>query len=84
MKNSYFVLSIILNMLLSIFFIATSDTKISASYAQQLQTDVTETPATAATCEKSIQKNPILCYIFMDYFCTEKCHAQQHKINQYM
>ena len=32
------------------------------------------------TCGKSIQENPILCYIFIDYFFTEKCHAQKHKI----
>lgn len=31
------------------------------------------------TCGKSIQENPILCYIFIDYFCTEKCHVQKHK-----
>ncbi len=34
------------------------------------------------TCGKNIQKNPILCYIFIDYFCSEKCHVQKHKINQ--
>jgi hypothetical protein len=33
------------------------------------------------TCGKSIQENPILCYIFIDYFCSEKCHVQKHKIN---
>ncbi len=33
------------------------------------------------TCGKSIQENPILCYIFIDYFCTEKCHVQKHKIH---
>jgi hypothetical protein len=31
------------------------------------------------TCGKSIKENPILCYIFIDYFCTEKCHVQKHK-----
>ncbi len=36
------------------------------------------------TCGISIQKNPILCYIFIDYFCSEKCHVEKHKINQYM
>ena len=33
------------------------------------------------TCRKSIQKNPILCYIFIDYFCSEKCHLHKHKIH---
>jgi hypothetical protein len=33
------------------------------------------------TCRKSIKENPILCYIFIDYFCSEKCHIQKHKIN---
>jgi hypothetical protein len=33
------------------------------------------------TCRKSIQKNPVLCYIFIDYFCSEKCHDQKHKIH---
>jgi hypothetical protein len=32
------------------------------------------------TCGKSIQKNSILCYIFIDYFCSDKCHNQKHKI----
>ena len=32
-------------------------------------------------CGKSIQKNPLLCYIFIDYFCSEKCHVQKHKTN---
>lgn len=34
------------------------------------------------TCGKGIQKNPILCYIFVDYFCSKKCHVQKHEINQ--
>ena len=41
---------------------------------------VTETYLYCNTCGKSIQKKPILCYIFIDYFCSEKCHAQKHKI----
>ena len=41
---------------------------------------VTKTFLDCNTCGKSIQENPILCYIFIDYFCTEKCHAQKHKI----
>jgi hypothetical protein len=32
------------------------------------------------TCGKNIKKNPILCYIFIDYFCSEKCHAGKHTI----
>ena len=33
------------------------------------------------TCGKNIKKNPILCYIFIDYFCSEKCHLHKHKIH---
>ena len=36
------------------------------------------------TCGKNIEKNPVLCYIFINYFCSEKCHVQKHKINQNM
>ena len=36
------------------------------------------------TCGKNIQKNPVLCYIFIDYFCSTKCHVQKHEINQNM
>ena len=32
------------------------------------------------TCGKSIQENPILCYMFIEFFCTEKCHVQKHRI----
>ncbi len=32
-------------------------------------------------CGKRIHENLILCYIFIDYFCSEKCHIQKHKIN---
>ena len=42
---------------------------------------VTNTFLYCNTCGKSIQKNSILCYIFIDYFCSEKCHNQKHKIN---
>ena len=42
---------------------------------------LTKTFFNCNTCGKSIQKNPILCYIFIDYFCSEKCHDQKHKIN---
>lgn len=34
------------------------------------------------TCGKDIQKKPILCYMFIDYFCSKKCHIQKHKTNQ--
>ena len=42
---------------------------------------VTNTFLYCNTCGKSIQKNPILCYIFIDYFCSETCHDQKHKLN---
>ena len=41
---------------------------------------LTNTSLYCNTCGKSIQKNPVLCYIFIDYFCNEKCHALQHTI----
>jgi len=41
---------------------------------------VTKTFLYCNTCGKSIQENLVLCYIFIDYFCSEKCHAQKHKI----
>jgi hypothetical protein len=42
---------------------------------------VTNTFLYCNTCGKSIKKNPILCYIFIDYFCSKKCHDKKHKIN---
>lgn len=42
---------------------------------------VTNTSLYCNICGKGIQKNSILCYIFIDYFCSEKCHNQKHKIN---
>jgi hypothetical protein len=33
------------------------------------------------SCGKSIHKNSILCYIFIDFFCSEKCHVRKHKKN---
>ena len=42
---------------------------------------VTSTFLYCNTCRKSIKKNPILCYIFIDYFCSKKCHDKKHKIN---
>jgi len=42
---------------------------------------VTKTFLYCNTCGKSIEKHPILCYIFIEYFCSEKCHVQKHKIN---
>ena len=41
---------------------------------------LTKTFLNCNTCGESIQKNPILCYIFIDYFCSDKCHNQKHKI----
>ena len=49
MKNSYFIIPIVLNIVLSIFYISTLDTKIVVSYVQQSDINVTETPVTAAT-----------------------------------
>ncbi len=42
---------------------------------------VTKTFLYCNTCKKSIRENPLLCYIFVDYFCSEKCHLQKHKIH---
>ncbi len=42
---------------------------------------LTDTFLNCNNCRKSIQKNPILCYIFIDYFCSEKCHLHKHKIH---
>ena len=41
---------------------------------------VTKTSLNCNTCGKSIQENPVLCYMFIEFFCTEKCHIQKHKI----
>ena len=42
---------------------------------------VTKTFLYCNTCAKNIQEHPILCYIFIEYFCSEKCHVQKYKIN---
>jgi len=42
---------------------------------------LTDTFLNCNTCRKSIQKNPILCYIFIDYFCSEKCHLKKHTMH---
>ena len=42
---------------------------------------VTNTFLYCNTCGKSIEKNPILCYIFIDYFCSKKCHIKKHTIH---
>ena len=42
---------------------------------------LTKTFLNCNICGKSIQENPILCYIFIDYFCSEKCHDQKHTLN---
>jgi hypothetical protein len=42
---------------------------------------VTKTFLYCNTCGKSIRENPILCYIFIDFFCSEKCHLQKHTIH---
>ena len=41
---------------------------------------VTKTSLYCNTCGKSIQEKPILCYMFIEFFCTEQCHVQKHKI----
>ena len=41
---------------------------------------VTKTSLYCNTCGKSIQEKPLLCYMFIEFFCTEKCHVQKHKI----
>ena len=41
---------------------------------------VTKTSLYCNTCGKSIQEKPILCYMFIEFFCTEKCHVQKHRI----
>jgi hypothetical protein len=42
---------------------------------------LTKTFLSCNTCGKSIRENPILCYIFINYFCSEKCHDQKHTIH---
>ena len=42
---------------------------------------VTNTFLYCNTCGKSIQENPVLCYMFIEFFCTEICHDKKHKIN---
>ena len=42
---------------------------------------VTKTSLYCNTCGKSIQENPGLCYMFIEFFWTEKCHIQKHKIS---
>ena len=41
---------------------------------------LTKTFLNCNTCGKNIQKNPILCYIFIDYFCSEKWHDLKNKL----
>jgi hypothetical protein len=41
---------------------------------------VTRTFLYCSTCGKNIQENHVLCYMFIEFFCTEKCHVQKHKI----
>ena len=43
---------------------------------------VTNTLLYCNTCGKSIKKNQFYAiYIFIDYFCSKKCHDKKHKIN---
>ena len=41
----------------------------------------TKTISYCNICGKSIRDDPILCYIFIDYYCSEKCHLQKHKMH---
>ena len=41
----------------------------------------TKTISYCNICRKSIREDPILCYIFIDYYCSEKCHLQKHKMH---
>jgi hypothetical protein len=34
-----------------------------------------------AIIAESIEKNSLFCYIFIDYFCSEKCHIKKHTIH---
>ena len=56
-------------------------TSSKANYGILEKIFVTHTLLYCNTCGKSIEKNPILCYIFIDYFCSKKCHDEKHKIN---
>ena len=56
-------------------------TSLKANYGIEEKVFVTNTLLYCNTCGKSIEKNPILCYIFIDYFCSKKCHDEKHKIN---
>jgi hypothetical protein len=42
---------------------------------------LTKTFLNCNNCGKSIRENPILCYIFIDYFCSEKCHLKKHTMH---
>ena len=42
---------------------------------------LTKTLLNCNTCGKSIREDPILCYIFIDYFCSEKCHLKKHTMH---
>jgi|RhiMethySRZTD1v2_1073278.scaffolds.fasta_scaffold439841_1 hypothetical protein len=41
---------------------------------------VTKTSLSCNICRKRIQNNSVLCYIFIKFFCTKKCHVQKLKI----
>ena len=38
---------------------------------------ITNTFLYCNTRGKNFQKNPVLCYIFIDYFCSEQCHIKK-------
>ena len=45
------------------------------------EVSATKTISYCNICGKSFREDPILCYIFIDYYCSEKCHLQKHKIH---
>ena len=55
-------------------------TSLQANYGIEEKIFVTNTLLYCNTCGKSIEKNPLLCSIFIEYFCSKKCH-DEHKIN---
>jgi len=56
-------------------------TSLNANYGIKEKVFVINTFLYCNTCGKSIEKNPILCYIFIDYFCSKECHDEKHKRN---
>ncbi|MFB5600832.1 MAG: hypothetical protein ACE5SW_11480, partial [Nitrososphaeraceae archaeon] len=34
---------------------------------------------TCENCNKIVKSDPILCYIFIEYYCCKQCHLQKHE-----